>query len=47
MFDTILESNKEFNIIFIQKSPWLFINSISSSLSNKEDSLVGVHNHSD
>jgi len=44
---TILEFNKEFNIIFIQKSPWLFIQSISSSLSNREDSLVDAPNYPD
>ena len=45
--NNILESNKEFNIIFIQELPWSIIQSIPSSLSKKEDSLVDTPNHSD
>jgi len=45
--DMILESNKEFDIIFIQEPPWSFIQSISSLLSEGEESLVGTSNHSD
>ena len=41
----ILESNKEFNVIFIQEPLWLFICSISSSSSNKEDRVVDTSNH--
>jgi len=33
----ILETNKEFDIIFIQEPPWLFIQSISSSLCKEEE----------
>ena len=43
----ILESNKEFDIIFIQEPPWSFIQSISSLLSEEEESLVGTSNHPD
>jgi len=44
--DMILESNKDFDIIFIQELPWSFIQSISSSSNEKGDSLVGASNHS-
>jgi len=43
----ILESNKEFNIIFIQEPSWLFIRSISSFLSEEGESLVGTPNYPD
>ena len=43
----ILESNKEFDIIFIQEPPWSFIQSIPSLLSEGEESLVGTSNHPD
>jgi len=43
----ILESNKEFDIIFMQELSWLFIWLIPSSLSKEGDSLVGIPNHSD
>ena len=45
--DMILESNKEFDIIFIQEPPWSFIQSIPSLLSEGEESLVGTSNHPD
>ena len=45
--NTILKSNKEFDIIFIQELPWLFIQLTSSSLSEEGESSVGVPNHSD
>ena len=41
----ILESNKKFDIIFIQELPWSFIWSILNSLSEEEDSLVDIPNH--
>ena len=37
---------KKFNIIFIQKPPWLFIQSIPSLLNKEEERLVGVPNYS-
>ena len=45
--DTILESNKEFDIIFIQELPWSFIWLIPSSLSKEGNSLVGIPNYPD
>jgi len=44
--NTILETNKDFDIIFIQELPWLFIRFIPSSLSKEGDSLVSVPVHS-
>ena len=41
----LLEINKDFNIILIQKPPWLTIQAISSS-SNKEGKIIiGTSNH--
>jgi len=45
--DMILESNKEFDIIFIQEPPWSFIQSTPSLLSEGEESLVCTSNHPD
>jgi len=41
-----LEVQKEFNIIFIQELPWLFIKFIPSLFNRKEDKLVSIPNHS-
>jgi len=43
--NTILEVQKKFDIIFIQKPPWLFIQSIPSLLNKEGEKLVGVPNH--
>ena len=43
--NTILEVQKEFDIIFIQEPPWSFIQSIPSSLNEEGEKLVGVPNH--
>jgi len=43
--NTILETNKNFNIIFIQELLWSIICSISSSSSKKEEKIVGAPNH--
>ena len=45
--DIILKSNKKFDIIFIQKPLWSFVQLIVSSLYKEGDSLVGAPNHSD
>ena len=44
--DTILETQHQFNIIFIQKPPWSIICSIPSSNNCKGESLVGISHHS-
>ena len=41
----ILKAQREFDIIFIQEPPWLFICSIPSSSSREGEELVGVLNH--
>ena len=38
--DTILENNKNFNIIFIQESPWMIIYSIPSFISEEGKVIV-------
>ena len=43
--NSILEAQKEFDIVFIQELPWLFIQSISSLLKKEGEELVGVPNH--
>ena len=43
--NTILEVQKEFDIIFTQEPPWSFIQSIPSSLNEEGEKLVGVPNH--
>jgi len=45
--DIILENQKDFDILFIQKLPWLFIHTISSSSSKKENKVVDTLNHPD
>jgi len=42
--DTILENNKNFNILFIQKPPWSIIHSILSSTSEEEE-IIGAPNY--
>jgi len=44
--NTILEIQKNFDIIFIQELPWLIICSIPSSSSEEGEYLVGVLNYS-
>ena len=43
--NTILEVQREFNIIFIQELLWSFICSIPSSLNREGEELVKVPNH--
>ena len=43
--DSILETNKDFNILFIQKPPWLFIHTILSFSNEDGNSIVGTSNH--
>lgn len=43
----ILETHKEFDIIFIQELPWSFIRLIPSSLNKERDNLIGAPNHPD
>jgi len=43
--DTILENNKNFDILFIQKPPWLVICQLPSSLSKEGEDLIGVLHH--
>jgi len=40
-----LETNKDFDIIFIQEPPWLIIHSIPSSSSKKGENIVGAPDH--
>ena len=40
--NTILEAQREFNIIFIQEPPWLMIHSIPSFSNKEREDLVGV-----
>ena len=44
--DTLLENNKDINIIFIQELSWSFICSILCSMSEKEEIIVGIPNYS-
>ena len=43
--DTILETQHQFNIIFIQEPPWSIIRSIPSSNNYKGEPLVGIPHH--
>ena len=43
--DTILENNKNFNILFIQEPPWSIIHSILSSTSEEREEIIGAPNH--
>ena len=43
--NTILETNKDFDILFIQEPPWSFIYTILSSSSKEGDRVVGTPNH--
>ena len=41
----ILENNKNFNILFIQKPPWSIICTILSSTFKEDEDIIGVSNH--
>jgi len=41
----ILETNRDFNIIFIQEPLWSTIHAIPSSFNKEEDKVVGTPNH--
>ena len=43
--DIILENNKNFDIIFIQKPPWSVFYTISSASSKKDEEICGTSNH--
>ena len=43
--NTILEAQRDFNIIFIQEPPWFIIHSIPSFFKKEEEDLVGISNH--
>jgi len=45
LIDSILETNKYFNILFIQKPSWLFIHTILSFSNEDGNSIVGTPNH--
>ena len=45
--NSILETNKDFDILFIQKPSWSFVCTIPSSSNEDEDRIVGVPNHPD
>jgi len=45
--DTVLEINKDFNIILIQESLWSTIRSIPSLTSKEDKTIVEVPNHPD
>ena len=40
-----METNKDFDIIFIQEPPWSFIHTILNSFSKEEDKVVGALNY--
>ena len=44
--NTILEAQRDFDIIFIQELPWSIICSIPSSSNKKEKDLVDISNYS-
>ena len=46
LIDRILETNKDFDIIFIQEPSLMFIYTIPSSFNKNSNSLVEVSNHS-
>jgi len=43
--NTILEAQRDFDIIFIQEPPWFIIHSSSSSSKKEGEDLVGISNH--
>ena len=43
--NTILEAQREFNIVFIQKLPWSIIYFIPSSSNKERENLVGIPNY--
>ena len=43
--DTLLENNKEFYILFIQKPSWSIIYNISSTISKEDEEIVSAPNH--
>ena len=45
--NTVLEINKDFNIILIQEPSWSTIWSISSSMSEEDETIIGAPNHLD
>ena len=45
LMNTILENNKNFDILFIQETSLLIICNILSSISEEEEEIVGDPNH--
>jgi len=45
LINTILENNKNFDILFIQETSWLIICNILSSISEEGEEIVGDPNH--
>jgi len=45
LVDTILENNKNINILFIQEPSWSIICNIPSFISEEGEKIVGVPNH--
>jgi len=43
--DTLLENNKNFNILFIQEPPWSIIWNIPSSIFKEGDEIVDAPNY--
>ena len=43
--NTLLEKNKEFNILFIQEPPWSIICNILSLISKEGKKIVSISNH--
>ena len=46
LIDILLENNKEFDIIFIQKLPWSIIHNILNSIFEEGKEIVSALNHS-
>ena len=44
--DSIQETNKDFDILFIQEPPWTFVCTILSSSNKDRDSIIDIPNHS-
>jgi len=45
LIKTILENNKNYDILFIQEPPWSIICQIPSSLSKEEENIVSTSHH--
>ena len=43
--DSILENNKDYDIIFIQEPPWATIRQVPSTSSSEGENLIGTSHH--